>query len=333
MMLRWISIFVALGACAVSGVQANAQISDGPVAIVGSKEVHPPETVGPELGWAYAQNADCWIYFPRPGLSRRHYADTGDWSGQCKDHLASGNGIFRSGYGFGPSERGGFENGRLKGAGETSSADDIVAEGWFINGNLVSGIESGPSGLRYEGQFFDLKFNGAGKIVWPDGSGYSGQFSNGVENGHGVYRSPEGWTLEGQFGAGMISGQAIFTNSDGTNVHGLATAPHLLPASQSLPKYPVISQRLNQTGSVVVRFLVSKDGSISDVRIESSSAHMAIDDSAVETVKKWRMTPAQFSGSPIALEISTSFDFRLKNPSAYPFNEPLVLTTPTPPSP
>ncbi|MBV9045018.1 MAG: energy transducer TonB [Alphaproteobacteria bacterium] len=65
--------------------------------------------------------------------------------------------------------------------------------------------------------------------------------------------------------------------------------------------YPSLSQRLNESGNVLVHYDVGADGSISNVGISKSSGSDRLDQAAVQCVStKWRNTPAMNGNTPVA---------------------------------
>jgi periplasmic protein TonB len=54
------------------------------------------------------------------------------------------------------------------------------------------------------------------------------------------------------------------------------------------PTYPSASRRAGETGTVLLSVVVTPDGIPSDVAIERSSGFAALDQAAVEAVRKWR---------------------------------------------
>jgi protein TonB len=55
------------------------------------------------------------------------------------------------------------------------------------------------------------------------------------------------------------------------------------------PDYPVMSRKRREEGTVTL-LIALRDGSVSDVKIERSSGHAALDEAAVSAVRKWRFT-------------------------------------------
>ena len=49
----------------------------------------------------------------------------------------------------------------------------------------------------YDGEFFDSKPQGKGKLIFHYGAVYSGEFFDGLQEGYGVYSTDEGRVYEG----------------------------------------------------------------------------------------------------------------------------------------
>ncbi|MGH9592729.1 MAG: energy transducer TonB [Bryobacteraceae bacterium] len=65
--------------------------------------------------------------------------------------------------------------------------------------------------------------------------------------------------------------------------------------------YPGLSQKLNETGNVLIHYDVGVDGSISNVGISKSSGSDRLDQAAVSCVSsKWRDSPAMQGETPVA---------------------------------
>lgn len=77
-------------------------------------------------------------------------------------------------------------------------------------------------------------------------------------------------------------------------------------------KYPVFAQEKGIQGRVVVKFIVEKDGSISNVEVDRS-VNPVLDNEAMRVVKampKW--IPGQINGKAVKVECSHPFVFRLQ---------------------
>ncbi|MCC6409103.1 MAG: energy transducer TonB [Planctomycetes bacterium] len=77
------------------------------------------------------------------------------------------------------------------------------------------------------------------------------------------------------------------------------------------PKYPKLSRRLNEEGSVVLRVAVDATGVVTDVRVQTSSGFPRLDEAAIAAVKLWRYTPATRAGVAVATILPQRVTFRL----------------------
>lgn len=66
------------------------------------------------------------------------------------------------------------------------------------------------------------------------------------------------------------------------------------------PPYPAMARRMGEEGEVRLDVQVGPDGSVLDVRLKKSSGSRLLDQTAIETVKKWRFSPATIDGRPVA---------------------------------
>ena len=78
------------------------------------------------------------------------------------------------------------------------------------------------------------------------------------------------------------------------------------------PSYPVLSRRAGEQGRVVLRVLIDPGGRADDVEIRSSSGHARLDESARETVRRWRFIPAKRGDEPVPAWVLIPISFRLE---------------------
>jgi protein TonB len=71
-------------------------------------------------------------------------------------------------------------------------------------------------------------------------------------------------------------------------------------AGNTAPPYPAMARRLGEEGEVRLDVHVGPDGSVLEVRLKKSSGSALLDRTAIETVKKWRFSPAAVEGRPVA---------------------------------
>jgi protein TonB len=78
------------------------------------------------------------------------------------------------------------------------------------------------------------------------------------------------------------------------------------------PPYPVLARRAGEQGRVVLRVLVSAGGRADDVEIRSSSGHPRLDESARDTVRRWRFVPAKRGDAPVPAWVLIPISFSLE---------------------
>lgn len=94
-------------------------------------------------------------------------------------------------------------------------------------------------------------------------------------------------------------------------------APYTPPRSQPVflagrrPDYPQQARRAGQEGTVVIRVLVSTDGSAAETAVLVSSGYSLLDEAAVRGVKKWRFSPARYGSVPVESYHDIRVRFRL----------------------
>ncbi len=79
------------------------------------------------------------------------------------------------------------------------------------------------------------------------------------------------------------------------------------------PVYPSIARREHWVGRVTLRVQVSANGTSDSVRVQHSSGHEELDESAVEAVQKWRFIPAKRGDTPISSSVLVPIIFTLNN--------------------
>jgi len=88
--------------------------------------------------------------------------------------------------------------------------------------------------------------------------------------------------------------------------------PDLDSAHSSDPEYPSMSRRMEEEGNVGLLVLVEPDGNVSDVRLELSSGHNLLDESAIQAAKtRSRFKPGTIDGKPARMWYRYRYTFRL----------------------
>ena len=78
------------------------------------------------------------------------------------------------------------------------------------------------------------------------------------------------------------------------------------------PPYPPLSKRLGEQGKVVVRVYIDVDGTASRAEVRQSSGFERLDQTALQTVMRWRYVPGKRAGVPEAMWFNVPISFVLE---------------------
>jgi protein TonB len=78
-----------------------------------------------------------------------------------------------------------------------------------------------------------------------------------------------------------------------------------------LPRYPAAARRNGVEGSVVLRGIVRRDGTMDEVEVIKDLPY-GLGDAARRAVSRWRFRPATFRGEPIDVYYTVTVNFRLQ---------------------
>jgi protein TonB len=77
--------------------------------------------------------------------------------------------------------------------------------------------------------------------------------------------------------------------------------------------YPPISIRLQEQGTVAIRFTVNTEGSVNECAVATSSGKGRLDDAACTMVKRrWKYKPATQDGKPVPWTTTANVVFQLR---------------------
>jgi protein TonB len=96
--------------------------------------------------------------------------------------------------------------------------------------------------------------------------------------------------------------------------HEPVHVPAVVDAQRSCrqPEYPAASRRLQETGTVLLRFLVGVDGTVVESQIESSSGHDRLDQAAKEALSRCQFKPGTVDGKPEQSWASLKYKWKLQ---------------------
>jgi periplasmic protein TonB len=77
------------------------------------------------------------------------------------------------------------------------------------------------------------------------------------------------------------------------------------------PVYPIEARRAREQGTVKLMVLVGPDGRVSDIAVAGSSGSKRLDQAALSAVRRWRWTPQNKNGAPVAVRGYVTIPFVL----------------------
>jgi protein TonB len=77
------------------------------------------------------------------------------------------------------------------------------------------------------------------------------------------------------------------------------------------PPSPSLSRKLGEQGRVILRVLVNPNGSADKVQLQTSSGYARLDESARETIARWKFVPAKRGSESVADWVLIPINFRL----------------------
>jgi protein TonB len=84
--------------------------------------------------------------------------------------------------------------------------------------------------------------------------------------------------------------------------------------THSIPPYPPISVRLNESGTTLMEVHITTEGNVDDCKILQTSSSDRLDQAACDYVKRvWRWQPPTNAGAPVAVSTRVSVKWDLKD--------------------
>lgn len=79
------------------------------------------------------------------------------------------------------------------------------------------------------------------------------------------------------------------------------------------PPYPALSRRMGEEGEVRLRVRVDAAGTAAQVELYRSSGFPRLDESALDTVRRWRFVPARQGDQPVPASVIVPIQFSLRS--------------------
>jgi protein TonB len=104
---------------------------------------------------------------------------------------------------------------------------------------------------------------------------------------------------------GLQTQQQVGTQVGHVSLHAAAN----LPEQIILPAYPAVAWQKSVQGRVTLKALISKDGTLRNIRLVGPRPPSLLSGSVLEAVKKWRYQPRIENGMPVEVETQITIDF------------------------
>lgn len=116
---------------------------------------------------------------------------------------------------------------------------------------------------------------------------------------------------------GSESGYGVKSGVPGPSLQGAGetvTSPKFGVAYLNNPKpgYPAFARRMGMEGTVMLKVLVSRQGTALKIEIAHSSGHEILDKAAADAVRNWHFVPARKGNSPMEEWVQVPVAFRLR---------------------
>lgn len=98
---------------------------------------------------------------------------------------------------------------------------------------------------------------------------------------------------------------------DGSDQAVVAPSYNAVYLNNPQPPYPPMSRKMREQGRVILRVLIAVDGTARQVDIKVSSGYKRLDESALNTVRRWRFVPARRGDTPIEMWYDVPINFSL----------------------
>ncbi|CAK0765656.1 periplasmic protein TonB [Gammaproteobacteria bacterium] len=128
----------------------------------------------------------------------------------------------------------------------------------------------------------------------------------GIDGGNKISTSTTARNMASS--GGMDTGNTTGSESDSTVSEAKFHADYL---NNPRPVYPLTSRRMGEEGTVILKVQVGENGSALQVMLKSSSGSPRLDQSALDTVVKWKFIPARRGDAAVISWVLVPMKFSL----------------------
>jgi TonB family protein len=113
-----------------------------------------------------------------------------------------------------------------------------------------------------------------------------------------------------QVSGGQTASGSLMQEAGGTKVGSVSLNPAAdIPETKVLPEYPAVALKNNIQGRVVVKAVISKDGTLKNVQLAGPPSILS--GPVLEAVKQWRYQPRTRNGVAVEVDTQITIDFSI----------------------
>ena len=99
---------------------------------------------------------------------------------------------------------------------------------------------------------------------------------------------------------------------DGRIHFGIGGVLPMAVLAMDYPAYPEAARKARAEGESVLRYIVGKDGLVSDVKVVEPASWLMFDEAAIAAIRKWRFEPLIYGGMAREVVHEIRIEFRLE---------------------
>ncbi len=119
-------------------------------------------------------------------------------------------------------------------------------------------------------------------------------------------------TLSLGFGGGTLPSMGQLPGADLPAAMPEASVTPARPKSRPKPRYPRVAQRQGIEGFVTLRLRIDASGRVVDAVVVEAEPKGVFDDTAIQTARRYRFSPARKGGKPVETTLQQTIRFELQ---------------------
>ena len=105
----------------------------------------------------------------------------------------------------------------------------------------------------------------------------------------------------------------ILENQDTKSTFASSATYKIGSAKNPHPTYPLIARKKGWEGRVIIQAEIDREGNVSEIKVIESSGFKVLDNASLETLKKWKFTPAKIGNKVVDDRVNIPVKFIITN--------------------